>query len=378
MYIAKNIDGVVFNLLKNPQIIKNIAYYCPSCLNEVRLRLGKIKQPHFAHLPNSDCSAFSENESLEHLALKEIFYVWSEEIQLEVYLPKLKQRPDCLLGKKLCLEIQCSSLSVERLAERTKNYRSQGYQVIWLLGKKFELKNRLSSIQRGCLNYSKKCGFYLWTLDNEGQKLVLNYHILEDVNGRIYFQQKIYPFLEGELQEILKISGIFTSEYEIKMEKILSKKHKENTQNLQKRERKTMHLQRLLYSQGLHLLKLPKYYYFPNLRIPLAQENVLIWKRYLYEYLMTGASWKECLDYFLSLSLPTIDSNTSKKEIVGDFLLTELSALMQLGCLRKSGEYYFIIPHETQKVIPYEYTWQKSPNFSSFLPRELCYNRVKR
>ena len=57
-------------------------------------------------------------------------------MQLEYPLPELKQIADVFVNGNLALEVQCSPLPQKVLKERSEGYRSQGYQVLWLLGKK--------------------------------------------------------------------------------------------------------------------------------------------------------------------------------------------------------------------------------------------------
>ena len=64
--------------------------------------------------------------------------------RLEYSLPEIQQVADVLVNGKLALEVQCSPLSQKLLGDRSQGYRSQGYQVIWLLGEKLWLKERLT------------------------------------------------------------------------------------------------------------------------------------------------------------------------------------------------------------------------------------------
>lgn len=113
---------------------------CPSCKAPVRLKHGKIKIPHFAHVAYTGCAYFSEGETLEHLMNKQMLLTWSGSGQLEAYLPELQQRPDLLINR-VAVEIQCSPLSLTRLIERTKNYQNHHYQPWWLVGQKLTPRN---------------------------------------------------------------------------------------------------------------------------------------------------------------------------------------------------------------------------------------------
>ena len=68
-------------------------------------------------------------------------------VQVEAYLPTLKQRPDLLIGK-IAIEIQCSPLPIKRLVERTETYQTHGYQVVWILGERLVPKDKLTQLTK--------------------------------------------------------------------------------------------------------------------------------------------------------------------------------------------------------------------------------------
>ena len=61
MLIALDKDGKTINLLDNSSI--SGPFYCPACKSPLRLKKGKIKIPHFAHISVKNCDSWSENES---------------------------------------------------------------------------------------------------------------------------------------------------------------------------------------------------------------------------------------------------------------------------------------------------------------------------
>ena len=90
---------------------------------------GPIKIPHFAHRKKNSCWYEAEAETEEHLPQRFCGKVFTRKaVQVEAYLPTLKQRPDLLIGK-IAIEIQCSPLP-KRLVERTETYQTHGYQVV--------------------------------------------------------------------------------------------------------------------------------------------------------------------------------------------------------------------------------------------------------
>ena len=127
------------NLLK--QLRKERLFFCPQCKSNVQLKIGSIKIPHFAHLTKNDCETqFSEGETVTHLLgkhhLYQLFQQLGYDVELESYLPTLKQRPDLLVmmknGKCIVIEFQCSTISKEYLLSRNKGYQSENIQPIWI------------------------------------------------------------------------------------------------------------------------------------------------------------------------------------------------------------------------------------------------------
>ena len=172
------------------------------------MRQGSSVRTHFAHKSLKDCEYSSENESPEHLANKESLYHWLKkeaEVQLEYPFPELKQIADVFVNGNLALEVQCSPLPQKLLKERSEGYRSQGYQVLWLLGQKLWLKERLTRLQEGFLYFSQNMGFYVWEIDKEKQLLRLKYLIHQDLRGKLHYQIKEFPYGQDSLLEILRL-----------------------------------------------------------------------------------------------------------------------------------------------------------------------------
>ncbi|MCK3904072.1 competence protein CoiA [Streptococcus suis] len=207
MFIVKNKTNQLFNILE----LGNFGaddFYCPLCSSPVRYRSGKVMRPHFAHLSRKECPFFTENESTQHLSLKSELYSWLvgvEQVVLEKYLPEINQLADLLVNKRLALEVQCSSLSISRLQERTRAYHEAGFQVLWLLGKDLWLKERLTKLHNQFLSFSMNMGFHLWELDDERKELRLRYLIHEDLRGKVHCLTKVFPFGQGNLLDILRL-----------------------------------------------------------------------------------------------------------------------------------------------------------------------------
>lgn len=117
------------------------SFFCPQCKEPVKLKVGEMKVPHFAHLAKNHCERmFSEGESAQHLQGKEQLYKLFQRLQLQVelesYIQELAQRPDLLVtdkrGRQFAIEFQCSVISPERLRERTNGYLSRNITPIWI------------------------------------------------------------------------------------------------------------------------------------------------------------------------------------------------------------------------------------------------------
>ncbi|MGK7378612.1 competence protein CoiA [Planococcus sp. 1R117A] len=147
--VAKASDGRLFYL--NPLISRQELlvlrgkeqFFCPSCSEQLLLKVGNIKIPHFAHRSLSECSSFSEPESPMHLhgkyMLHQFFSQKNHHTELEKYLPEIKQRADLLIDHNLAIEFQCSPIPVQQIELRSAGYKSLGIMPLWL----FSVKNPL-------------------------------------------------------------------------------------------------------------------------------------------------------------------------------------------------------------------------------------------
>ena len=205
MFLARDENGRLVNALEDE--VKKQAYYCPACGTSVRMRKGKNVRRHFAHESLKKCDFFHENEGPEHLENKKRLFYWAkenDEVEMEYPIPELKQIADIFINKQLALEIQCSPISCELLRERSNGYRSLGIQVLWLLGEKLWLKERLTKLQRNFLYFSHNMGFYLWELDHKRQVLRLKYLLHQDLKGKLHYQVKEFSYGKENLLEILR------------------------------------------------------------------------------------------------------------------------------------------------------------------------------
>ena len=116
-------------------------FACPQCGNPLRLKIGKVVTPHFAHIVLTDCfTSFSERESPTHLIgkqqLAEFFKRIGYKVEVEAFLPKISQRPDLLIRKNkrlFAIEFQCSVIPTEDIERRNIGYRRIKIPTVWIL-----------------------------------------------------------------------------------------------------------------------------------------------------------------------------------------------------------------------------------------------------
>lgn len=277
MFIAMDKHQERWNCMEEIPPVTAGPFYCLACHSEVRLKNGLVLRAHFAHVELQQCPYHHEAESMEHLELKASLYDWgSKEARTEVeyYLPEFQQIADLLVvDKRLALEVQCSSLSLERLKERSDAYRAHGYQVYWLLGKKLWIKERLSNLQAGFLYFSQNRGFHLWELDLAKKEVRLQYLIHEDLRGRLHYKTEVFPFEKGPLLEMLRIPYLKQPLQQLPVDldrHFLSYVR----QQLFYRQPRWMKLQEQLYLQGHHLLEKDLDYFYPMCR-PIVSDHLI-------------------------------------------------------------------------------------------------------
>ena len=272
MLSALDEKGRLVSLLD--EISEKQTFTCPACHSPVRLRHGQIMRPHFAHVSLKNCDFYSENESDEHLQLKAALYQalsQSENVTVEAVLPELHQVADVLVNDNLALEVQCSRLSEKRLRERTTSYHKAGFNVLWLLGEKLWLGERLTPLQRHFLYFSQNMGFHLWELDAKQRLVRLHYLIYEDWHGKVHYVTKSCS-LSGNLMAFFRLpyQKQKLSTYDVNQDSnLLSYIQRQ----LSSRNTSWLKRQEKAYLQGKNLLTLPLSAYFPQVRPPEVKDS---------------------------------------------------------------------------------------------------------
>lgn len=272
MLSALDEKGRLVSLLD--EISEKQTFTCPACHSPVRLRHGQIMRPHFAHVSLKNCDFYSENESDEHLQLKAALYQalsQSENVTVEAVLPELHQVADVLVNDNLALEVQCSRLSEKRLRERTTSYHKAGFNVLWLLGEKLWLGERLTPLQRHFLYFSRNMGFHLWELDAKQRLVRLHYLIYEDWHGKVHYLTKSC-LLSGNLMAFFRLpyQKQKLSTYDVNQDSNLVSYIQ---RQLSSRNTSWLKRQEKAYLQGKNLLTLPLSAYFPQVRPPEVKDG---------------------------------------------------------------------------------------------------------
>lgn len=261
----------------NEGLQKKSSYCCPNCKEPVFLKKGALKIAHFSHFNHSKCQLFSEGETKEHLEGKQLLYEWfmrqGYPCQLEAYLPNLSQRPDVLVWitpiKAIAIEFQCSSLSIKKMEERTVGYKKNGYDVFWIVGSHFKLKDRITASQRLFIYSNTQMTSCLFFLDVEKKTVILYSNIqYQNTTRRISYDSHIIKLNKFDLTELTILQKKLMTEIKNKNVDILtsSKELLESHHFLnQGRIYKTQEMvsfQKYIYLKGDSLISLPKEIYF--------------------------------------------------------------------------------------------------------------------
>lgn len=114
---------------------KQVDYYCLECQQKIRLRGGSERQLHFYHLdPTPFCRQHQKGRI--HIQLQSYFFqqLPTGDCQIELSFPLIRRIADVAwFSEKIVFEIQYSPISPQEVIERTRDYQSVGWEVIWIL-----------------------------------------------------------------------------------------------------------------------------------------------------------------------------------------------------------------------------------------------------
>ncbi|WP_407372434.1 competence protein CoiA [Carnobacterium sp.] len=369
MLIAVSKGNQYINALdvqKNPKQKRD--YYCPSCKEPVFLKKGAVKQAHFTHFQKNDCTVFSEGETQEHISGKKILFRWftQQEIpcQLEAYLPNLKQRPDLLVWlddqTPVAIEFQCSTLSVERMIERTLGYTEKGYKVYWILGQNFHFKNKLTSFQRLFIQEHKKIGCYFLELHIETNDMVIHYDISQKGNSSCVISQYCYLKMDEStsLNAIIYQFMNYSKHNKLEPEKKLIQSHYFLNRGRNYQVPIIVDFQKYIYKKGDSLVSLPLEVYLPVKNQLFIKTLSYFWKYQFLEWIMERNSGeiisKKEIDRQTTIMLKNNDlkfyvmpliSDESKRKCVAHFI----TLLNKRGLLIAISQSEWMVQKEPQR-----------------------------
>lgn len=359
---------------------KKHSYYCPSCKEKVILRVGEKVIAHFAHLANADCVQ-SNGEGEYHEEGKLLLYEWllkqNLKVELEKYLPELKQQPDLLVdlnGRKIAIEYQCSRISNEEIINRTQGYTKQGIQVIWILGMKL-LKRigtqlfKFDTFSKTMLHqFTPQYPLSIFYFCPESSKLV-KIQNLSFLNNKYAVGKLKYHSLNR-----INIIDLFKANFLTKQE-LKGAWHREKKNfRVRRRDRlygEELHWHQWLYLKRLYIEQLPSLIHLPvttNYRMKVAAWN---WQsRLLYDVIdplekdqlfsLTRARYVLAKYRYKAESFPLIHS-------IQDPIEEYLLLLTHLGFLEQTSETHF----KKLKEIP-----EQSPLSSSLQSDEKIINEL--
>lgn len=194
-------------------------FLCPQCKEEVILKIGEVVIPHFSHKAKTDCkNYFSEGESIQHLIgkqqLEQLFNNAGLQVEIEPFLPAIRQRPDLLITsnqEQIPFEFQCSPIPIRLVEERTAGYIQASYNPYWLLHTPKNIEHLPQGVQT--ITFTK---FYQHFLSTSNPFLITFHPILNrfhyvshvvhiagnrfvGIHSHLPFQQQTVPFLRQKL-----------------------------------------------------------------------------------------------------------------------------------------------------------------------------------
>jgi len=271
---------------------KSTRYFCSACQGNVTLKRGEIKLAHFAHLSKATCDAFSEGETEEHLKGKLGLYQSLENqgmtVQMEAYLPELKQRPDVLVtvnGMKIAIEFQCSPIPIDTIRSRTEGYLLNGYAVMWVLGKKLHVKTSLTAAHRAYL-YKAGNQYVLHQYDSQNGRThtLSGFHkkASRNVSFKSSFSKECPPLLCNHEVPVNDLSRI--KDRSVSPKTLIKEKEKVRRLSLSRQESSRPFFEQLyLNRETIDSIPLPIFGHVPHEW--LIQSSPYLWKYTMWKWL---------------------------------------------------------------------------------------------
>lgn len=325
--------------------------YCPSCREEVVFKHGQIIQAHFSHKNKSECQSFSEGETPEHLEGKLFLYRWLKKeglnVELEAFLPLLKQRPDLLVsckGSKIAVEFQCSPISKEVIANRTNGYKENGYQVVWILGRNLRSLGEVSSRHYAYMSVNEEGNYYLFQLNQKRETV----EVLTDFAYRrkcILYTKKSFTF-SNSMKDV--ISALVSKPKSTSFYKDDVAEQKKQLYRLSYYQNdKSRRFFQLIYESGIGVDHLPIVLYYTVSNEWMLSTFSYQWKFLILRWLNDHATYSVLTSKSIKA---TVDRWLDKREIVVQIMpngkktdyyspfFQYIELLVSVGLLRRAGD----------------------------------------
>ena len=260
-------------------------FLCPSCGSSLVLKIGDIKIPHFAHRSLSDCDSLSEPESPLHLQgkllLHQFFLDKHFTVELEKYLPDIRQRADLLVSHHTAIEFQCSAIPGAEVSKRTASYIEIGIAPIWIGGIKERTSEyiqfiRIKAFQQKMLHANQNLKYLL--LFNPEDRRFYYYSSLFFVSGNRWIgkvkalpiEKQSFPFAIPKRLAKEEFKSVFALFSQARKSFIKSQYYAKN--------RFQNPFWRLCYMLKLDVKNLPEIIGIPLYSADCITENAVIWQ----------------------------------------------------------------------------------------------------
>ncbi len=182
--------------------IKQQNYSCPECSSTVRVRSGIHRQPHFYHLQNQE-HCRQNGKGMTHLQVQTYLlqHLPVGESRMEHRFPSISRIADIVWEpQKIVFEIQCSPISAEEVTNRCKDYKSLGYDVVWILHDRRFNQWRVSAAEMVLRSFP----FYFTNMTAEGKGHVYDQYDIVHKGTR----KKVLPPLPVDLSKRMSYQPI--------------------------------------------------------------------------------------------------------------------------------------------------------------------------
>lgn len=226
MFVAIDQEGLMVNVAEKKwsrqrlmKLRKERIFNCPTCKQEVDLKIGSIIAAHFAHKKYGECPTVKgSHESDYHMRGKHDLYHWFtsqkgvESVKLEPYLQETMQRPDLFIEynqNKIAIEYQCSTIDTRILRKRSQLYHQEGISYLWILGAKTLTRvasqsYRLSPFQWNFILKKEDSAPYLFSYCPNSRAMIVLYHLLPFSTRTVISEHKHYPLPSSSVHDVMK------------------------------------------------------------------------------------------------------------------------------------------------------------------------------